>query len=78
MKVFDIWCGAQRLSIYFPIQVKLSNQLTMNCFRGLFGGLFGSSNEYVVRKLTCVFEFSEFKKIFSDISHLYDTDWINR
>ena len=50
----------------------------MTCFRGLFSGLFGNSNCYVVRKLTCVFEFSEFKKIFSDISHLYDTDWINR
>ena len=26
--------------------------------------IFGNSNEYVVRKLTCVFEFSEFKKFF--------------
>ena len=32
--------------------------------RGLFSGLFGNSNEYVVRKLSCVFEFSEFKKFF--------------
>ena len=51
-----------------------SNRMTMTCFRGLFSGLFGNSNEYVEEKQLLFFEFSELKKIFSDISHLYDTD----
>ena len=50
----------------------------MTCLRGLFSGLFDNSNEYVVRKLTCVFWILWFQKIFSDIFHLHDTDWINR
>ena len=50
---------------------KTISEECFNCF-------FRNSNGYVIRKLNCVFWVFWIQKIFSDISYLYDTDWIYR